>query len=412
MVDVGQYVALGVQSPQINTMQNFQQAQSTAINQAGAKQQQEAAAFQQIAEMGLGVMGSDIDGEVDPESFQQMLGLLGENPLAPKLKEHPELLRTITKSSLNVLKYAQDAEKFELAKKQFAIDMQNAETAAKKARFVEVSPGATLHDVTGGASDFTAPQTRQLTGTPAEYQIYVDQMKAAGKEPLGILEYQQALKGNGVSVMGPDGSMIQIGGAAIKAPVAYDVEDAKARVKQGMEITTAANAARDQIAKLGKMKELLANDKVYTGIGADQVQALQRFAVTLGADPAGIKDTESFNALTKAAVLDKMGGSLGTGVSNADRDYIDGQVPSLANTKAGNLQLIDITEKIAQRQVDIAKQMNEFKKAHDGRLTYEWDQTLADWAEAHPMFEKEAATGDIADPSTLSDDELLKAIGL
>ena len=107
-----------------------------------------------------------------------------------------------------------------------------------------------------------------------------------------------------------------------------------------------------------------------------------------------------------------MGGSLGTGVSNADRDYIDGQVPSLANTKAGNLQLIDITEKIAQRQVDIAKQMNEFKKAHDGRLTYEWDQTLADWAEAHPMFEKEAATGDIADPSTLSDDELLKAIGL
>lgn len=386
-------VALGVQQPNINTVGNYLGAQKAAtdqgsakIDQAGARQQQEAASLEQIAQMGLGVMGGKPDGEIDPHHFDEMIGLLGDNPLAAKLKENPDLLKTITNGSIKVLQYSQDAQKFELAKKQFELELQKAEADAAKSPYVEMAPGATLHDPTGKSPDYTAPVAEKAaTGTLAEYQTYVDQQKAAGREPLGILDYQQALKGNGVTI-GPDGT-VTVGGPAGKAPLAYDVEDAKARVKQSADIITAANSARDQVAKLGKMRDLLSNDKVYTGIGADQVQQLQRAAVAFGvADPSSVKDTESFNALTKAAVLDKMGGSLGTGVSNADRDYIDGQVPSLQNTKEGNLQLIDITEKLAKRQIDIAKQMNEFKKAHDGRLTYEWDQTLADWAEANPLF--------------------------
>lgn len=408
-------MALGVNTPDINTVGNYLGAQKAAtdmkseqINQAGAQQQQEAASLEHIAQLGFGVMGGKLDGPIDPKRLDTMITLLGpDNPVGQHLKENPELLRTITQGSAAVAAQSQDAQKFELAKKQFDLDLQKATADAQKARFVETSPGATLHDVTGQTPDFTAPDKAD------EYDQYAAQETAAGRTPLGRLEYAQALKGNGVSVTGPDGSTIQIGGSAAKAPVAYDVEDAKARVKQSAEIVSSANSARDQKAKLGKMKDLLSNDKVYTGIGADQVQQLQRAAVAFGvADANSVKDTESFNALTKAAVLDKMGGSLGTGVSNADRDYIDGQVPSLANTKEGNLQLIDIMSKLAQRQIDIAQQMNDFKKSHDGRLTYEWDQTMADWAEKNPLFKEEAAKADAADPSKMSDDELLKQLNL
>lgn len=381
-------VALGVATPNIDPVGAAQDARSVAINQQGAKLQQEAQAFEQVAQMGLGVMGGKLDGPVDPTRLSQMVTMMGDNPVAQQLKDHPELLPVITRGSINVLQAANNANEFELRKQQLAADLQKTQAELQKAKFVEVSPGATLHDTSGATADFTAPN-KNPTGTLGEYQTYVEQEKAAGRVPLSLMDYQMALKGNGVTVTGPDGSMIQVGGTP-KANNAYDIADSQRLVKLGGTIADEGRKAQTTLATLGKMKDLLANDQVYTGIGAEQIKSLQQAGIALGiTDPSAIKDTESFNALAKQAVLDTMGGSLGTGFSNADRDFVIAQVPNLANTKQGNLQLVDIQSKIAQRKVDIAKFTADYKKAHNGRLDGNFDGELSAWAEQHPLFDQQ-----------------------
>lgn len=410
-------MALGVNTPGINTVGNYLGAQKAAtdmkseqINQAGAQQQQEAASLEHIAQLGFGVMGGKLDGPIDPKRLDTMITLLGpDNPVGQHLKENPELLRTITQGSAAVAAQSQDAQKFELAKQQFDLDLQKATADAQKARYQEISPGATLHDVTGQTPDFTAPD-KTPSGETGLYQMYADQERAAGREPMGILDFQQASKGNGITITNPDGTTTQIGGGGGKA---YDNAEQKGLYETGQTIAKEGRSATGQLATLSKMKTLLSDDKVYTGIGGDQVQQVQRAAVALGlANPDSVKDTESFNAMAKKSVLDLAGGSLGTGFSNGDRDYLDAQVPSIMNTKDGNLQLIDIMEKTAKHKMEIAKFAADYKKSHDGKLDWQFDDALATWAEDHPVFKDEASKADAADPSKMSDDELLKQLNL
>lgn len=47
-----------------------------------------------------------------------------------------------------------------------------------------------------------------------EYERYVQETLAKGEEPLDRIGYAQAKKGNGTTVQGPDGTLVQVGGAA------------------------------------------------------------------------------------------------------------------------------------------------------------------------------------------------------
>jgi hypothetical protein len=47
-----------------------------------------------------------------------------------------------------------------------------------------------------------------------EYGRYAQEERAAGREPLSRIDYAQAKKGNGTTVQSPDGTKIQVGGAA------------------------------------------------------------------------------------------------------------------------------------------------------------------------------------------------------
>lgn len=412
-------MALGIQQPQINTVGNFMQAQNAAIGQKSAIMQQEQAAHQAIAEHALGVMGGKLDGTVDPAALKQWTDELSASndphskALAAQLVANPNLVPVMAKGSLAVLQAGQDQAKIDLAQKQYELDLQNAAAAARKGQFVEMTPGGTLHDTTGAQPDFTAP------AKPPDNSFRMmtpEEIKTAGL-PEGNAYQIDTVDGKitpisgqsgGITITNPDGTTTQIGGPAAKGVQAYDVADAKRLVDLGGQIADGGRSATSQIATLNQMEKLLGNDKVYTGIGADQVKQLQRFATTLGADPSGIQDTESFNAMAKKSVLDLAGGSLGTGFSNGDRDYLDAQVPSLDNTKAGNLELIGIMKKVADHKKDMAAFTADYKKQHDGRLDANFDGSLADWAEAHPVFADATAAGDAGSgkggPVTIKDD--------
>lgn len=54
-----------------------------------------------------------------------------------------------------------------------------------------------------------------LPASVDEYNWYAEQEKAAGRQPLGLIDFEQAKKGNGMSVALPDGTIIQQGGKAL-----------------------------------------------------------------------------------------------------------------------------------------------------------------------------------------------------
>jgi hypothetical protein len=120
-----QPIALGVEQPQINGVAAFQAGEANALNAKSERMKQEAAGLQQLAEVGYGVLDHNLDGPINQERLGQVLDLLGENPLAARIKANPELIRTITKGSLEVLSNSQDVAKFEESKRQFEANLNN-----------------------------------------------------------------------------------------------------------------------------------------------------------------------------------------------------------------------------------------------------------------------------------------------
>jgi hypothetical protein len=114
-------------------------------------------------------------------------------------------------------------------------------------------------------------------------------------------------------------------------------------------------------------------------------------AVSLGGNPDQVTSMESFGALTKQAALNAMGGSLGAGFSNADRDFVTGQVASAQNTPQGNLAILDISEKLQRRKIEISKIARKYEQ-DNGQIDNGLYDVLETWAEANPLFPEAAGT--------------------
>ena len=176
----------------------------------------------------------------------------------------------------------------------------------------------------------------------------------------------------------------------MKGEGAYSIDRNKAFAKRADEIDTAEQAAFKTLNSLNQMENLIQDPSFYSGFGADQLRAIKSAAVALGGDPNQVSSMEQFNTLSKQAALDTMGGSLGTGFSNADRDFVVEQVPYLGNTPEGNKAVIAINRKMQERKIQIAKMAREYE-VQNGRIDARFMQELAQWAEANPLFAGMAA---------------------
>jgi hypothetical protein len=163
---------------------------------------------------------------------------------------------------------------------------------------------------------------------------------------------------------------------------------------QYVQIQQDALSAVTGLQTLDAMEEAMADPSFYSGFGSEQLMGLKQAAAAIGIDPEGVTSMESFRALSNKAVLDAMGGSLGTGVSNADRSFVEAQVAQLGNTPEGNRQIISIQRALKERQIQIAEIADRYRAANgnmNGFASY-----LAQWAEANPLFQQ--AGGNAADP--------------
>ncbi|MGI6854360.1 hypothetical protein [Mesorhizobium sp. 1B3] len=181
----------------------------------------------------------------------------------------------------------------------------------------------------------------------------------------------------------------------VGAEKGYDKTLGEGYGKTFLGIQDAGRTARSALGTLDVMENAMSQPGFYSGAGGDRSLQLRRWGAALGiTDPEGIRDIESFNAMSKQAALDSMGGSLGTGFSNADRDFVIDQVPNLGNTPEGNAQLIDIQRKINQRRIEIAGKAREYAQRNGGRIDFGFDDELAQWADRNPLFPPRPSGGE------------------
>ncbi|WP_156460218.1 hypothetical protein [Mesorhizobium sp. Root157] len=170
------------------------------------------------------------------------------------------------------------------------------------------------------------------------------------------------------------------------AEKAYDSTVGGGYGKRFLGIQEEAQGAQRALNALQVMEGAMSDPGFYSGVGSGSVMQLKRAATALGMDAGGVDSIETFNAMTKQSALDAMGGSLGTGFSNADRDFVIDQVPNLANTPQGNQALVTIQRKIAQRKIDMANLARQYAEGNGGRIDVGFDDYLAKWAEQNPLF--------------------------
>lgn len=160
--------------------------------------------------------------------------------------------------------------------------------------------------------------------------------------------------------------------------------------KRFLDIQDGAQAAQRALNALDVMEDSMSDPGFYSGAAAGSITSLKRTARALSIEGSdGIDSIETFNAMTKQAALDSMGGSLGSGFSNADRDFVLDQVPNLGNTPEGNKALIGVQRKLNTRKQQIAQFARQYAENNDGRIDAGFDEALAQWAERNPLFPAE-----------------------
>lgn len=145
--------------------------------------------------------------------------------------------------------------------------------------------------------------------------------------------------------------------------------------------------AAGQLNTLRLMEKLIDNPNFYSGSGGNQVLAFRRAAASLGiagADTAAPQ--ELFSKLANQSIIDKLGGNLGAGVSNSDVTFMSQTTANLANTPEGNRQIVRFGKALAERQIEVAKLAREYAKGNNGLLDAGFDDRLAAYARANPLF--------------------------
>lgn len=170
-------------------------------------------------------------------------------------------------------------------------------------------------------------------------------------------------------------------------------EEAVAKKQAGTleTITSDALSAQSVRENLSLMRDIISNPDFYSGFGAETLVQAQKMAKIFGADASNVKNAEAFQKIAKDSALQAMGGSLGVGFSNADREFVEAMVPNISNTKEGNMVIIAMQDRLQQRKIQISELADQY--AAENKSLTGFTAYLKDWAQQNPIFtEDEKAT--------------------
>lgn len=171
---------------------------------------------------------------------------------------------------------------------------------------------------------------------------------------------------------------------------AYASETAKASAGQFNAIQSAGQRAAGLISTYQRIDQLL--NGLNTGRFAPAGKELNSALASLGIQGnSAWSNIEAADALSKKLALDAMGGSLGAGFSNADRDFVLSMNPSIMNTPQGRDAMVKFGVARAKREQQVAQMARQWnqragrldKPDRNGRTFYDY---LDAWAEANPLM--------------------------
>lgn len=157
--------------------------------------------------------------------------------------------------------------------------------------------------------------------------------------------------------------------------------------KKQIGFQTAGQNASSKINTLNVMEQMMNRPGFYSGPLGERAKQINGLLAAAGIrDVTAASGAEVFDALASKATLDQLGGSLGPGVSNTDRDYIGRVGPGLDRSEAGNRELIGIHRKVAERERVVAKMAREYAAKSGGRIDETFLGQLEEFANANPLF--------------------------
>jgi hypothetical protein len=156
-----------------------------------------------------------------------------------------------------------------------------------------------------------------------------------------------------------------------------------------------AQSSADQVRSIHDARRALDSPGgVITGFKANDRLALKQLAEMFGVDSRGVENTQTFNAAMKPVIMASLGGSLGTGISNADRDFLQrASGADVTLDEKAIRRILDINEKIARERID----------RHNSNAD-EYIQANPTLAKVSPTL-KVKMPGDYAPPSSTTSNE-------
>jgi len=127
-----------------------------------------------------------------------------------------------------------------------------------------------------------------------------------------------------------------------------------------------ATQARANIEDYRVMKELYKNEDLVVGTLGETATGAARLAQSLGIDPRGIQNLKAAELIKQISGKIALGDlqSLKGAISDKEGDWIRSMNAGPASTKAGALAILEFKEKIAQRQIDYAKEQANWVKQY------------------------------------------------
>ncbi len=173
---------------------------------------------------------------------------------------------------------------------------------------------------------------RTGTTTPAKIQMYEYAKNVLGKSEEEAEIFANTAPTTNINLGAKEGEMLMKDGAEATKRIMGDYQNSR----------KAAN-------NIALQRSLLQNQDFRSGFGADFIMNTKKLFAQLGFGDAGVSSNEQFQAITNQQVLDRLGGSLGVGVSQGDVDFMLDMVSNLSMTKEGITTYLMIQEIMAEQ---------------------------------------------------------------
>jgi len=192
--------------------------------------------------------------------------------------------------------------------------------------------------------------------------------------------------------IGSDGSVKQVGGAGPSVTVQgpekeYQKKIGGAAADREIKIMDAGSNARSTLRTIQIQENLIQDPAFQSGTGQALFNNASQLLERLGIGESDIASQTAFQAFANKSVLDSLGGSLGTGVSNADVTFINNTVENLNNSGEGIALLLQLRRKLAERDIATSNEMYKWKqRTGKTMLDSDWELYIQEWAEQNPLF--------------------------